>query len=296
MKKYITLLLIFLAFPFLALAQEDDSTTEEVQEEVVDKPERPAFESSFIVDNPTDVLFQKNTMEVQMNHRFGTINFDENDMAGIWGASNIRLGLSYAILDWLTVGYGTTKNQRLQDFDLKVGILKQTRSGKIPVNVTYYGNFVYNALKQKNPGDYFNYDQDRYSYFHQIIISRRFSPNFSMQVAPSISHFNLVEEGMENDRFAIAFGARYKISPQTSILVDYSQPITQFDNVTDEGNYSNHPGLSLGFEFATSAHAFQIFVSNLHGIVPQQNYMWNTNDFFNGDILLGFNITRVYNF
>ena len=296
MKKYITLLLIFLAFPFLALAQEDDSTTEEVQEEVVDKPERRAFESSFIVDNPTDVLFQKNTMEVQMNHRFGTINFDENDMAGIWGASNIRLGLSYAILDWITVGYGTTKNQRLQDFDLKVGILKQTRSGKIPVNVTYYGNFVYNALKQKNPGDYFNYDQDRYSYFHQIIISRRFSPNFSMQVAPSISHFNLVEEGMENDRFAIAFGARYKISPQTSILVDYSQPITQFDNVADEGNYSNHPGLSLGFEFATSAHAFQIFVSNLHGIVPQQNYMWNTNDFFNGDILLGFNITRVYNF
>lgn len=295
MKKYIILLLIFLALPFLALAQEDDSASEEAQE-VVDKPERRAFESSFIVDNPTDVLFQRNTMEVQMNHRFGTINFDENDMAGIWGASNIRLGLSYAILDWLTVGYGTTKNQRLQDFDLKVGILKQTRSGKMPINLTYYGNFVYNALKQKNPGDYFNYDQDRYSYFHQIIISRRFSPNFSMQISPSISHFNLVEEGMENDRFAIALGARYKISPQTSILIDYSQPITQFDNVMDEGNYSNHPGLSLGVEFATSAHAFQIFVSNLNGIVPQQNYMWNTNDFFNGDILLGFNITRVYNF
>ncbi|MFD1314725.1 DUF5777 family beta-barrel protein [Namhaeicola litoreus] len=296
MKKYISLLLIFLAFPFLAMAQDDDATKEEVQEEVTDKPERRAFESSFIVDNPTDVVFQRNTMEVQMNHRFGTINFDENDMAGIWGASNIRLGLSYAILDWLTVGYGTTKNQRLQDFDLKAAILRQTRSGKMPINLTYYGNFVYNALKQKNPGDYFNYDQDRYSYFHQIIISRRFSPNFSMQIAPSISHYNLVEEGMENDRFAIAFGARYKISPQTAILVDYSQPITQFDNVMDDGNYSNHPGLSLGFEFATSAHAFQIFVSNLSGIVPQQNYMWNTNDFFNGDILLGFNITRVYNF
>ncbi|MGB5263345.1 MAG: DUF5777 family beta-barrel protein [Lutimonas sp.] len=295
MKKNIKLLLIFFLLPLFMFAQEDE-TAKEDQEEVVDKPERPAFESSFIIDNPTDVVYQKNTMEAQMNHRFGTINFDENDMAGIWGESNIRLGLTYAILDWLTVGYGTTKNQRLQDFDLKVAILRQTRSGKMPVNVTYYGNFVYNALKQKNPGDYFNYDQDRYSYFHQIIISRRFNSNFSMQIAPSISHFNLVEEGMENDRFAIAFGARYKISPQTSILVDYSQPITQFDNVNEFSSYSNYPGLSLGFEFATSAHAFQIFVSNLNGIVPQQNYMWNKNDFFNGDILLGFTITRVYNF
>ncbi|MGB5382832.1 MAG: DUF5777 family beta-barrel protein [Lutimonas sp.] len=295
MKKNIKLLLIFFLLPLFMFAQEDE-TAKEDQEEVVDKPERPAFESSFIIDNPTDVVYQKNTMEAQMNHRFGTINFDENDMAGIWGESNIRLGLTYAILDWLTVGYGTTKNQRLQDFDLKVAILRQTRSGKMPVNVTYYGNFVYNALKQKNPGDYFNYDQDRYSYFHQIIISRRFNSNFSMQIAPSISHFNLVEEGMENDRFAIAFGARYKISPQTSILLDYSQPITQFDNVNEFSSYSNYPGLSLGFEFATSAHAFQIFVSNLNGIVPQQNYMWNKNDFFNGDILLGFTITRVYNF
>jgi len=110
-----------------------------------------------------------------------------------------------------------------------------------------------------------------------------------MQVAPSISHYNLVEADMENDMFAVALGARYKISPQTSILVDYSQPFAMGDSEPE-------PGLSLGFEFATSAHAFQIFVSNYWGIVPQENYMWNQNDFFGGDVLLGFNITRIYNF
>ena len=48
--------------------------------------------------------------------------------------------------------------------------------------------------------------------------------------------------------------------------------------------------------FSTSAHAFQLFATNYNGIVSQKNYMFNQNDFFNGDILIGFNITRNYNF
>ena len=104
---------------------------------------------------------------------------------------------------------------------------------------------------------------------------------------------------MENDRFAIAFGGRAKISSQTSILFDYSQPITKFEDVIEvDGSTTsyNNPGISLGVEFGTSAHTFQIFLTNYRGIVPQQNYMKNTNDFFYGDFLIGFNITRNYNF
>jgi len=61
-------------------------------------------------------------------------------------------------------------------------------------------------------------------------------------------------------------------------------------------NYNPNPGLSLGFEFGTSGHAFQLFITNYAGIVNQENYMYNQNDFFNGDILIGFNINRIYNF
>ena len=95
---------------------------------------------------------------------------------------------------------------------------------------------------------------------------------------------------MRNDMVTIAFGGRYKISPQTSIMIDYSQPITEFmqDNP--------HPGVSFGLEFSTSAHAFQLFATNYNGLVSQKNNMFNQNDIFNGDILIGFNITRIYNF
>ncbi|WP_299553759.1 DUF5777 family beta-barrel protein [Seonamhaeicola sp.] len=287
MKHYKIILFTFLLLPLMVLAQEKK------KDSIIDKPERPAFESATLIDNATNVLFNKNTLEVMMQHRFGEINGGENDLAGFWGASNIRIALSYAILDRLTVGFGTTKEGRLQDFNWKAGLLSQTRSDRIPVSVTYYGNYTIDARKK----DKFAVTQHRYSYFNQLIIARRFSPNFSLQIAPSVSHFNGVDSFMENDRFAIALGGRAKVSSQTAILFDYSQPITSFGTDPDFPDLSyDNPGISLGVEFGTSSHTFQIFLTNLRGIVPQQNYMKNTNDFFDGDFLIGFNITRNYNF
>lgn len=271
-----------MVLPFIVNAQEDKTKKEKVKE----KLERPAFESASLIENPTNVLFNKNALEVQMSHRFGLINGGTNDLAGFWAPSNIRIGLSYAIHERLTIGYGTTKFDRLQDFNWKVALLRQTRSNKIPVSVTYYGNFTVDARTKDN----FKYLQDRYSNFNQLIIARRFSPNLSLQVAPSVSHYNVVKNTMRNDMLAIAFGGRYKISSQTSVIIDYSQPITKFLQENP------HPGISVGVEFSTSAHAFQLFATNYNGLVQQKNYIFNTNDFFNGDILIGFNITRVYNF
>ena len=281
MKNYKILLFIFLLIPFITFSQEKDEKKKE-------KPERDAFESSNVIDNPSNVLLSKNALEVQMQHRFGLINGGTNDMAGFWAPSNIRIGLSYGIHERLTIGYGTTKFNRLQDFNWKVSLLKQTRSNSMPISVSYYGNFVIDARSKEN----FNLVQDRYSYFNQLIIAKRFSPNLSLQIAPSVSHYNLVHPEMKNDMVSIAFGGRYKISPQTSILLDYSQPLTEIRN--DE--YKPKPGVSIGFEFATSAHEFQIMLSNYNGLVPQKNYVYNQHDFFNGDFLIGFNITRIYNF
>lgn len=286
MKNFKIILIAFLILPLFVFSQQKE------KDSIIDKPQRPAFESSTVIDNPTNVLFSKNTLEIQMSHRFGVINGGENDLAGFWAPSNIRIGLSYAILDRVTVGYGTTKFDRLQDFNLKVALLRQTRSDKMPVSITYFGNATINANKKED----FNLKQDRYSYFNQIIIARRFSPKFSLEIAPSISHYNLVETFMENDRVAIAVGGRYKISENTSFMFDYSQPITQWDNPDQPTVDYNLPGVSFGVEFATSGHIFQLLISNWNGIVPQKNYMFNQNDFFDGDILIGFNITRNYNF
>lgn len=282
MKKFITLLVVLFLLPLTAIAQE----TEDQKEKKVDKPERPAFEGASLIDNPTNVVFNAKTLEVMMQHRFGLIEGGNNDLVGFWGATNIRIALAYSPIDRVALGFGTTKDKRLQDFNWKGALLEQTRSGRVPLSITYYGNFVIDARKE----DKFNMIQDRYSFFNQIIFARRFSPSFSLQIAPSISHHNAVKEGQKNDLWAIAIGGRAKITPGTAIIFDYSQPLTSFDYMNPE------PGISLGFEFGTSSHTFQLFASNYWGIVPQYNYAYNQNDFFGGDVLIGFNITRNYNF
>ena len=271
--------------PLLVVSQEVKKDT------IPEKIQRPAFKSTYIIDNQTNVLFTKNSMEIGIKHRFGLLNSGEKDYAGIFGASNIRLGLSYAVHDRWTIGFGITKFNLLQDFNLKVGIFRQTRTDKVHVSVSYYGIFAIDTRKKEN----FEFDQDRFSFFQQLIIARRFSRNISLQVAPSISHYNFVEYRQNNDVFGISVGGRYRISKQGSILVDYSYPFTHHLNgeVLDA---DPAPGLSIGVEFATLGHAFQIFISNYNGIVPQQNYVLNQNKFFEGDILIGFNITRVYKF
>lgn len=282
MKNYKKILCVFLFSPFLIFAQEKVKDTTPV------KLQRPAFENAWIIDNATNVLYSKNTMEIQMAHRFGLINGGTADLAGIWARSNIRIGVSYAIHDRLTLGFGTSKFNVTQDFNWKVALLRQTRGNEMPVNVSYFGNFAIDASNKE-----FATDQDRYSFFHQLIIARRFSPNFSLQIAPSLSHYNAVPARVRNDKFAIAVSARYKISPQTAILVDISQPFTH--HLYPDGFYPE-PGYGIAVEFRTSSHAFQLTFSNYQGIIPQSNYMYNTNDFFYGDFLLGFNITRLYNF
>ncbi len=293
MKKLSFLYIILLISPLAMLSQEME------KDSVVDKPERPAFESSYIIDMPTSVLPIKNTLEVQMEHRFGTISGGNFDLIGIWAPANIRIGFTYSLHDRLTIGYGTTKLDRLQDFNWKVGILRQTRSGKVPVNVTYFGNFTIDASRANN----FYVDQHRYSNFHQLIISRRFNSKLSLQVAPSVSHYNLVPQRMRNDVVALSLGGRYKISPQTSILLDYTHP---FVHHLDGESLEMDPkdGLGFGVEFRTSSHAFQLFLTSYDGIVPQKNVIFNRNDPFplqslwkeNGGFLIGFNITRLYNF
>ena len=292
MKIYKILFFALLVLPLSAISQE------QVKDTIVkEKLERPAFESSFLIDNPTNVVFSKNTLEVIMSHRFGEFG-NTNDLVGFWGASNIRIALAYGVHDRLTVGFGTTKNKRYQDFNWKAALLRQTRSDKMPVSVTYYGNFAIDA-RSKDQG-LFQETSDRYSFFNQLIIARRFNSKLSLQVAPSISHYNTVATTMRNDMVAIAFGGRYKISDQTSVIADYSQPLTKMR--LDNPN----PGISLGVEFGTSAHTFSIFVTNYKGILPQENYMFNQNDTGlesdimgndnSGQYLIGFNITRNYNF
>ena len=62
-------------------------------------------------------------------------------------------------------------------------------------------------------------------------------------------------------------------------------------------SYNDRPEISIVFT-KEGAKKFMEYVlsEDFQNLVPQKNYMLNQYDFFKGDFLIGFNITRIYNF
>jgi hypothetical protein len=260
---------------------------------------RNTFEGNYLIDNQSVMVAVKGTFEFDIQHRFGTVNNGISDLYGIFSGATMRLGFSYVPIKNLQVGFGACNDRMQVDWNLKYALLRQTKDGTIPVSITYFGNVVMDTRK-KDATTLFVTASDRFSFFDQVIIARKISEKLSIQVGPSLSHFNNVpgyvdangkiQPQMRNDHFAISFSGRYKITPKTAIIANYDQPLTQhpMDNP--------HPNISLGLEMSTSGHTFQVFAGNYASILPQNNNMFNQNDFTKGQFLIGFNITRLWNF
>jgi hypothetical protein len=276
------------------------------------KPVKNTFSSVWIIDNQTVMVPVKGTFEMDIMHRFGTVQKGYDDFWGFFAPSNIRLGANYAPINDLYLGFGIAKESMLWDVNAKYAILRQT-PGKYPVSVTYYGNMAYDTRKDADKS-IFKRTTDRISSFNQLIVARKITEELSLQVAPSISHQNSVNgfytkndstgqtifKEMKNDHFAIAFSGRYVLTEVTSLMVNYDQPLTKH-NVKNPD-----PNISFGLEFRTSNHAFQLFMGNYSSLSPQRNNLYNTNNAFEvkeadgtkrkgGNFLIGFNITRLWN-
>lgn len=280
------------------------------QEEAVGAPElkpvKNTFESIWHIDQQTVMVPIKGTLEMDIQHRFGVWNNGYKDFYGIFAPSNIRIGLDYVPVNRLLVGFGFTKISNLWDFYGKYALLKQMEGGGSPVSVNYYFNAAADTRREKDTP--FTEGTDRWSFFHQVMIASKISEKFSLQISGNMSWFNFKElqyddEGVELGRdksahFSASAIARYKVSNTIGLLVEFDQPIT------NQEFFDPDPNLSIGLELVTSAHAFQIFIGNFQGLVPQYNHTYNSYDPFNigfldiwdPEYLIGFNITRLWNF
>ncbi len=285
--KVLILLVLCIFSSYQSFSQESDSTTEAVSKPKKDnRPVKDMFESGCILNTQTAEIPTANTLEFMIQHRFGKLNSEEFDLLGLYAPSNIRIGLSYSLTNNLMVGFGTTKNNKLQDVNWKYSIIKQTRSGSMPISVSYFGNVSVDARSDLYPKF-----TNRLSYYHELIFARKINKRISVQLSPSYSYFNTVDSLIERSGFGVAFSGRVKVREALSVVFEYDQHFTK----QIEALLPVKPNLSFGIETATSAHVFQIFVGTADAISNQHNEMYNTNDFMKKDLLIGFNITRLWN-
>jgi len=284
MKKLLILLTLALSITSL-FAQED------TLKQVTSKPVRFTFGTTTLIDMNTTETPYKGGLQLEIQHRFSLIE-NYHNLFGIYGSANTRIGLNYGITDRLMIGAGTTKDYQLQDIQWKYLILQQTEDNRIPVSLSYYGNMLFDLRKEEvfGPAESFR-EIHRLSYFTQLILARKINNAISVEIAPSVSYFNSVQENSDstaaykNLNFGISAGARANLFGSHSVILEYDQLLTK-QNIAVQPK----PNLSLGWEISTATHTFQIFAANYNQIINQRNLVFNTNDFKKSQWLIGFNI------
>ena len=304
MKKNIIFTLLFTLISVVSFAQTESTGAKEK-----DYPVSAVFESGYLIDAQTTVIPDAKTLEFVIQHKFGTIENGRTDLWGVYAAgANIRLGLNYVLAKNFQVGAGITKKAMATDVNAKWTLFQQTKKNSVPVSVTLFGNFAIdgrslNAFESgyvrpqsgKLPLHYrFN---DRLSYFSELMVSRKFATWLSLQAGVSLSHYNAVGAAYDHDKVGVHCIGRIKVSPQGSIIFNYDEPL-KIKEISEQWAWTNHPkpNVAFGYEISTGTHAFQIYMASTGSILPQDNIMWNQNDYKNSGFAIGFTMTRLWGF
>ncbi|OFY97759.1 MAG: hypothetical protein A3K10_10985 [Bacteroidetes bacterium RIFCSPLOWO2_12_FULL_31_6] len=303
--KMITFTLVMVMFvPTQLLAQDEPEVKEEETPDPKkdNKPVKSFYDAGMLIETQTNLVWPVKTLEFVIQHRFGNLNSEGFDMLGLYAPSNIRMGLNYGLFKNAQIGIASTKNGMLQEFNYKYSLLRQTKSNSMPIGAAYYGNVQYDSRSDNALFGYEYKALHRISFFNQLIIARKISPKLTLQVSAMHAHYNQIDTNVTPDlvhsNFAAGVAGRFKFSPQGSIIFEYDYSLTtpKYKDRELHQNVEVAPNISIGVEFATSAHSFHIFITTYNRISPQGNLMYSTNDFTKQDILLGFNITRNWGF
>ena len=220
----------------------------------VDGPVDAAFKAPKLVISNTTKNLEARTLNMSIYHGFGPLTSGAGQFWGLDGSANIRLGLDYGVTNRLSVGLGRTKNEKVVDLRGKYTLLRQLKSDKVPVTIAISTDM--GITTQKNGYEFV----ERLSFAHMLLISRKFSPNLSLQLFPSYAHLNRVRNG-PNDFFSVGFGGRQKLTNRTSFSFEYIPVFSQHDDIRHT--------ISGGFSIETGGHVFQVFVTTTDWFTQQ---------------------------
>ena len=293
MKKGLPILILLICILFNTrniYAQDDlmDLLEEETSSDTGPSFTYATFKATRIVNGQSVENTAGGNLNFVIQHRFGKINDGWYQFFGL-DQSTIRFGLEYGITDWLNIGVGRSSYLKTYDGYIKVKLLRQSSGSRtMPFTVSLYSNAAISSMKWSEP-ERENYFSSRMTFATSLMLARKFSNAFSLQLTPSYVHRNLVDTREDqNDVFAIGVGGRIKITKRISFNGEYfyQLPGTNADKTLNS--------VALSIDIETGGHVFQIMATNSRSMIEQYFITDTTGDITNGDIYFGFNISRVF--
>lgn len=258
-------------------------------------PLRDVFNGTRAVNLMTTSQVGQKVLAYRISHRFGPINSGGYNFFGLDGPANISLAFDYGIRDNLMVGIARDGLGKVYNGFVKYNVMDQTSDGSKPVTISLYSRANMTSLRDEaadiNGFDRYESFSNRMSYITQVMVSRKFGERISVQVAPTWIHHNLVETNADgNDIFAISAVGQFKFTKRIGITAEYSFVLNDHAAVTDL--YHNSAG--IGLDIVTGGHVFQICLVNSAPINDAFAVPYTFSDWLDGDIRLGFNISRKF--
>jgi hypothetical protein len=281
---------IILSLALKAISQDDLMKELEQNQKTDTDYAFQTFKGTRLVNGHTVETKAKGTLEFIFAHRFGAINGGLYEMYGLDDAY-VRLGLDYGITDNMSVSIGRNSVDKTMDGYLKYKLIRQSKGARtFPVSITALGGAAYKTSPRKDAAPEGFHAVDRLAYVGQLLIARKFTTRFSLQIMPTIVHKNAVEQRIleKNDQIAIGVGGRIKVSKSVALTSEY------YYRVGVPANNPYHNALGLGIDIETGGHVFQLVLTNTRGLTERSVITETEGNFAKGDIHLGFNVTRTF--
>lgn len=308
MKKIVLLFVFGLSASLAVMAQDADSAGAAKPKA---KPVRATFNSTRIINMQSVELVSKGNLQFMINHHFGYVwdktrgektgevlnqRFRQNAAAlfGLnTGIAHTYLSFDYSPTNWANLGLAATGRTGFEGWAKFRLLRQQTGAKSIPVTIGWYT--MANVYTQKKEAGEFT--DNRWSFMHQLLIARKFNSKFSLQLMPTLIHFNLVPYGINNSNmvWSIGLGGKYKMTSKLNLTFEYARQLNMYENlVTKTGSIiSYNPDLlTAGIEINTGGHLFQFFVGNTIDASNIDHLARNSSSIKDGQFAFGFTINR----
>ena len=250
------------------------------------------FKATRIINGSSVESLGAGVLDFRIDHRFGQLSQGSQNFFGLDDATT-RIGLDYGITKWLMVGIGHNTLNKEDDGFAKVKLLSQRKEG-MPISLSYFGNISIQTTQAPTlpAGDTWEYSNRLY-FTNQVLIARKFNDWLSLQLMPTIAHYNLVDSNKsDNNTFAIGIGGRIKVSRRIAITGEYYYRLNNTDMLYNGSKTYN--ALSIGIDIETGGHVVQLMLTNAPGMTERTFIGQTTDSWAKGDLHFGFNISRVF--
>ena len=252
------------------------------------------FKYTHVIDGQSVESLPAHVLDVRILHRFGPISGGLYNFFGLdYSPFNVKVGFDYGISNNFMIGVAHSGYNKTYDAFFKWRISQQSTGDQhAPISISFVTTVATNTLKPEQIDPAVKPPTtkiERTSYVLQILIARKFSEGFALQLMPSFVHTDNISFFHTNPNvLAIGIAGRQKLSKRVNLNAEY------YYQLPDMKAPGAHNALSFGIDIGTGGHVFELLFSNSFGLTEKQFITETSGRWDNGDALFGFNISRVF--